>query len=192
MIVAVDTDWCIGKDGMLLEYIPEDMKFFKETTMNKIIIMGSKTQNSFPNKTCLKNRINIILTKHSNRYFRLSNETDYNAHLMYLPDICEVHDCIELMKLQRLTKNTPINNINYLPDNISDSDVFIIGGAQVYKQFLENDLIDTVYLTKFYNKYNGDVFIPNLYDLGFKETEVLVPKTLSKKGIMYSISILKK
>lgn len=63
LIVAVDENWGIGKDNDLLISIPEDMKFFRNTTKNSIIIMGRKTLESFPNGKPLKNRENLVLTK---------------------------------------------------------------------------------------------------------------------------------
>lgn len=60
-IVAVDKKWGIGKKNGLLFSLPEDMKFFKETTLNKVVIMGSNTLKSFPNGKPLKNRVNIVL-----------------------------------------------------------------------------------------------------------------------------------
>lgn len=61
-IVAVDNNYGIGNDGELLEWIPTDLKRFKELTLNKVIIYGRKTLYTFPNKQPLKNRINIILS----------------------------------------------------------------------------------------------------------------------------------
>lgn len=63
LIVAVDKNWGIGKNNDLLISIPEDMKFFKEKTINHSIIMGRKTLESFPNGNPLQNRENIVLTK---------------------------------------------------------------------------------------------------------------------------------
>lgn len=60
-IVAVDKKWGIGKKNDLLFSLPEDMKFFRETTLNKVVVMGSNTLKSFPNGKPLKNRINIVL-----------------------------------------------------------------------------------------------------------------------------------
>ncbi|NLK98274.1 dihydrofolate reductase [Defluviitalea saccharophila] len=63
LIVAVDNNWGIGCRGDLLQIIPEDMKYFKEKTMGKVVVMGRTTFESLPNKKPLKDRINIILTK---------------------------------------------------------------------------------------------------------------------------------
>ena len=62
-IVAVDKNWAIGKDNKLLVSIPEDMKFFKDTTSGNVVIMGRKTLESFPGGRPLPNRENIVITK---------------------------------------------------------------------------------------------------------------------------------
>ena len=48
LIVAVDKNWAIGLHNKLLVSIPADMKFFRETTMGKVVVMGRKTLESFP------------------------------------------------------------------------------------------------------------------------------------------------
>ena len=60
-IVAVDKKWGIGKKNDLLFSLPEDMAFFRKTTLNKVVVMGSNTLKSFPNGKPLKNRTNIVL-----------------------------------------------------------------------------------------------------------------------------------
>ena len=62
VIVAVDKNWAIGKDNKLLANIPEDMKFFRETTTGGVVVMGRKTLESFPNGKPLPKRTNIVLT----------------------------------------------------------------------------------------------------------------------------------
>ena len=63
IIVAADKNWAIGSDGKLLCHIPGDLKYFKEKTMGKIVVMGRKTLESLPGGRPLPNRINIVLTK---------------------------------------------------------------------------------------------------------------------------------
>lgn len=60
-IVAVDIKWGIGKKNDLLFSIPEDMAFFRKTTMGKVCCMGYNTLLSFPGSKPLKNRTNIVL-----------------------------------------------------------------------------------------------------------------------------------
>ena len=60
-IVAVDKKWGIGKKNDLLFSLPEDMKYFREKTLNKTVVMGSNTLKSFPGGKPLKNRTNVVL-----------------------------------------------------------------------------------------------------------------------------------
>lgn len=62
-IVAADEHWGIGKDNRLLVSIPQDMKFFRNETTGKVVIMGRKTLESFPQGQPLKNRVNIVITR---------------------------------------------------------------------------------------------------------------------------------
>lgn len=65
LIVAVDKNWAIGKNGDLLAHIPLDMKHFKEKTMNNLVVMGRKTLESFPGQKPLVNRTNLVLTRNT-------------------------------------------------------------------------------------------------------------------------------
>ena len=60
-IVAVDKNWGIGKKNDLLFKLSLDMDYFRKTTLNKVVVMGSNTLKSFPNGKPLKNRINVVL-----------------------------------------------------------------------------------------------------------------------------------
>lgn len=64
-IVAVASDWAIGRQGDLLCHLPADMKHFKEVTMGHSIIMGRKTFESFPRRP-LPGRQNIVITRNAN------------------------------------------------------------------------------------------------------------------------------
>lgn len=64
-ILHVDKEWGIGKNNDLMFSIPLDMKFFRDTTINKVVVMGNNTLKSFPNGAPLKNRINIVLSRNA-------------------------------------------------------------------------------------------------------------------------------
>lgn len=188
MIVAADENWCIGNKGKLLDHFPEDMKFFKFITMNKCVVMGDNTQRSLPN-LYLKNRFNIVLSYNDNNDLQniIKLEDNDTTEICYVPSIQSIPSCIEAFNYFNKETKKYIN-IN----RITDNDVFIIGGGQVYKQFLINDLIDTIYLTKIHHKYDGDTFIPNLYDLGFKEIDKMMSEVTNANGVSYEIIRLKK
>ena len=106
LIVAVDKNWAIGKDNKLLVSIPQDMKFFRETTIGKVVVMGRKTLESFPGGQPLKQRTNIVLTR----------DKKFTAK-----DAIIVHDVDEL--LEELKK-------------YNSEDIYVIGGESIYRQLL--------------------------------------------------------
>ncbi len=115
LIVNVDNQWNIGNDGDLVFPIPEDMKFFRTTTSNKIVVMGRKTLDSFPGGNPLKNRVNIVLTR----------DTEFSREPAV---VCNsIDEVLEKVK------------------EYDTDDVYIIGGAEIYKAFL--DYCDTALVT---------------------------------------------
>jgi dihydrofolate reductase len=106
IIVAVDREWNIGYKGDLLFHIPDDMKFFRSRTIGKIVIMGRKTLESFPNSKPLKDRVNIVL----------SSNPDYT-----------VEGTIVVNNVDEL--------LNKLKEYNSD-DEFVIGGEKIYRLLL--------------------------------------------------------
>ncbi len=136
LIVAVDRNWAIGKDGGLLVSIPEDMKFFRETTKGATVIMGRKTLESFPGGKPLKGRTNIVIT--SDTSYRAGEENEWPDRSLII-----IHDIDEL------------ENVLTEPD-----EAFVIGGASIYRQLL--DACDTAYITKINHEFDADVFFPNL------------------------------
>ncbi|MFT3849150.1 MAG: dihydrofolate reductase [Propionivibrio sp.] len=64
LIAAVAQDRAIGKDGQLLWHLPEDMRYFRETTRGKPVIMGRKTWESLPDAfRPLPGRQNIVISR---------------------------------------------------------------------------------------------------------------------------------
>ena len=91
-IVAVDNNWGIGKDGKLLVTLPGDLRYFKNKTLGKTVIMGRKTLNSLPNGKPLPSRHNIILTREKN--FEEEDCMVFN----YISDIIEYVKKIDTIK----------------------------------------------------------------------------------------------
>ena len=106
-IVAVDLNWGIGYKGNLLLRIPEDMKFFKQMTLGKVVVMGRETFESLPGKEPLKDRINIVLSKSKS----FINE--------------KVTICRSLDELFHELKK------------FDSDDVFVIGGESIFSQLLQ-------------------------------------------------------
>lgn len=104
IIAAADKNWGIGNEGQLLDHISEDMKYFKEKTVGKAVIMGKNTFLSLPGQKPLSDRMNIVLTSHDN----------INADGI---TVCKsIEDAVNTARKQ-----------------FSDEDIFFIGGESVYK-----------------------------------------------------------
>jgi dihydrofolate reductase len=106
VIVAVDKNWAIGYQNDLLVRIPADQRFFREETTGKVVIMGRKTLESFPQKKPLSNRLNIVITKRN----------DYKVEGAVV-----VHSVEEAL--------------DYVKDYKSE-DIYVIGGDSIYRQML--------------------------------------------------------
>ena len=106
LIVAVDKNWAIGNQNKLLVSIPADMKFFRETTMDKVVVMGRKTLESFPNGLPLKKRTNIVITR------------DKNYQVKDAIVVHSVEEAVEELK------------------KCSEEEIYVIGGESIYRQML--------------------------------------------------------
>ena len=137
MIIAIlncDEKWGIGKRNGLLFHLPLDMKFFRETTSGHTVAMGENTLLSFPGSKPLKGRTNIVLSAdESHNYDGVVNIHSFNSFLLEIRE--------------RAKKD----------------DVYIIGGASVYRQTLP--YCHKVLLTKVHKDGEAEVFFPNLDEM---------------------------
>lgn len=106
--------FAIGKDNDLLVRISQDLKYFKHTTRNNIIVMGRKTWQSLPHPS-LPGRVNIIVTNNPKEYEAKFNDYD-----------------IEFMTPSQVVQYFHVNKSFHGYEN-----VYVIGGAQVFKLFPE-------------------------------------------------------
>lgn len=105
LIVCMDKNGLIGKDNSLPWNLPEDMQYFRETTLKNCIVMGRKTHESIPKELDL--RANFILSN----------------NLEYKPKWGVKVNLIQFMQWSRYYKKAH----NY--------DTFVIGGAEIYQTF---------------------------------------------------------
>lgn len=143
LIVAMDLERGIGKNNDLMWHLPKDMKFFKEITIGNIVVMGRKNWDSIPMKyRPLVDRENVVLTR--NKHFK-------SEGCVILHDLVEVWE-----KYQDEEEKT----------------VFIIGGGEIYRQALESDLVQEMYITHVNKMYGADTFFPE-FELNKWKVEVL-------------------
>jgi dihydrofolate reductase len=132
-IVAVARNDVIGVNNDLPWEIPEDMKFFREKTKNRALIMGRKTFESVGHP--LPNRLSVIVTR----------QKDYaptGGNVVVVPDIASA-----------------IEHCRHVTAKYGD-EIFIIGGGDIFKQTM--DIVDIIYLTRIHRDYPGDVVYPKV------------------------------
>jgi dihydrofolate reductase len=149
IIVAYNGRQVIGNNlGKVPWHIPEDLKYFKQTTMGHPCIMGRNTWDSIPAKyRPLPGRFNIVVTRKQDG---LEFHPDWQ--LAYRQS---VEDAIAFAKTM-------------------DEEVFITGGAQVYRYCLDHNLVDRVLASEVKNHIDveGATFFPDLKQLGWTGTVV--------------------
>jgi dihydrofolate reductase len=138
IIVACDEKRGIGKNNTLLWKIPEDQKFFKETTMGHPIIMGSKTYESI--RKPLSGRTNIVITRDPN--YQIKHPELMNSHKVFN----SLEDALDYAK------------------TLDKEEIFVVGGGQIYQQSLDHSLIDKIYLTLVRGDFKAEIFFPEYKD----------------------------
>ena len=155
-IVAVDENWGIGNKGELLISLPEDQKQnFKVKTLGHPVIYGRKTLDTFPGGRLLPGRPNFILSR--NPELSVEGATVFHS----------VEEAVEYMRKD------------------PDETYFIIGGEQIYKQFLP--YCDKCIVSKIHKSFPADAFFPDLdkqkdWKLFSREASIH-----SVKGVSFSI-----
>ena len=138
LIAAIGLNNELGVDNHLIWSLKEDMKFFKNITTGKTIVMGRKCFESLPG--ILPNRKHIVLT--NNKDYKIDGITVYNS--------------IE-------------NVLNYIKN--TEEEIFIIGGAKIYEQFLP--YVNKMYLTHIEAKSKADVYFPLFNENSFNKEELI-------------------
>ena len=149
IIAAIGKNNELGLNNDLIWHLPNDLKFFKEKTLNQNIVMGYNTFVSLGR--VLPSRKHIVLSFEKVR----------------LP--------LEVIQF---------NNLEDLNNYIKDKDVFIIGGASMYKQFI--DKADRLYLTEIDDTHKADVYFPN-FNKSLFDKKIL--GTNSDNGINYTFTL---
>ncbi len=158
LIVAVSENNVIGKNNNLIWHLPNDMRFFKDTTTGHHIIMGRKNFESIPHKfRPLPKRVNIIVTRQLN----------YKCEGAFVTN--SIEEALSFAK-----KN-------------GEKEVFIIGGGEIYKLALQKDIVDKIYLTRIYHRFNGDTFFPILNK---KWKEITIQKHLADETHAYNYDFI--
>jgi dihydrofolate reductase len=105
LIVAASTNNAIGKDNKMLWHLPNDMKYFKNTTWGMPVVMGRKTFDALAGEP-LPGRFNFVITRQKDWHSRREGVT-VAAGLDEALRLAKATDCKE---------------------------TFVIGGGQIYAE----------------------------------------------------------
>ena len=134
LIITIDMNNGISKNGEIPWYIKDYDIFFKNKTINNIIIMGKKTYFSLHKKNRpYKDRINIVLTRNPQEY---SDLMDIYNNLFFVKNLGMALRIVTLNKLKK---------------------VFFIGGLKVFNNY--NNLCNIIWIAKIKKNYNCDLKI---------------------------------
>ena len=140
IIVATDEKGGIGKDNKLMWNIPSDLKRFKEiTTKNQIGI---------------NNNINNIVVMGNRTYESIGKELPNRANIV----LSSKNKC-----------SYSVEDILDYNERFTEEEIFIIGGEEIYKQFLS--YADKIYLTKVKGDFGADKFFyfdEDMYELTYR------------------------
>lgn len=135
IITATDIRGGIGLGGTIPWHEKEDLKFFKDTTINNVVIMGRVTFESL-NHQPLKDRINIVLTSRCDEY--KNNETEnlfFHQNLDDALDFCKQY---------------------------YNREIFVIGGAQLYTEALNHHSCKKLIISQIDKKYDCDRYLSTI------------------------------
>lgn len=159
IIVAADKNWLIGHKGSIPWHSASDFAHFKGATTNRPIIMGKRTWYGLP-KRPLPNRLNIIM----------SHEPE---HLFWsLGD-----GAVDLSNVLTAATTDVALQLAQSRQQYDSSEIFVIGGAQIYELFLKEDKVDRILLSRIRGEDGcndeGDTFFPHGLIKDWKEERIV-------------------
>lgn len=158
LIAAVARNGVIGLNNALPWHLPEDLAFFKQTTMGCPVVMGRKTWESIGRP--LPGRLNVVLT-------RDVSWTPGNA-----PDGTPRPFISYPASIQSDTRIAMASSLGDATKWVSSFDtVFLIGGSNLYEQAIAADAVDEFILTEIDQDFTGDAFFPQWTKSRFTEVE---------------------
>ncbi|TFH75383.1 dihydrofolate reductase [Gammaproteobacteria bacterium LSUCC0112] len=132
LIWAMSRNRVIGRNNALPWYLPEDLKYFKQVTMGKPIIMGRKTYESIGRP--LPGRTNIVISRQPDLHIDGVKVLDsLDAAIRYAENICLINGVDEAV---------------------------VMGGAEIYALALPR--ADRLYMTQVHAEVHGDAYFPEI------------------------------
>jgi len=162
IIAAHDKNFGIGLKGKIPWYLKQDFQYFKQQTTGKVVIMGLTTYFSLPDKfRPLPNRKNIVLC-----------------------------DDLQKKKIIEDEGGETFSSISEVIDLYKNKDCFIIGGASIYRQFI--DISDELYLTEIDHSFKCDTFFPTVDYTKWKKVYKSDELLDESNSLKYSFNIYEK
>ncbi|MBD3329892.1 dihydrofolate reductase [Candidatus Dojkabacteria bacterium] len=137
IIAAVAENNVIGKDGKMPWHLPADLRNFRKITKGKTIVMGRKTYESLKNMLAKKGKNRKTLAS-GRKTIILSRNPDFD------PPKNALH----------------FDSIKDVLDFSKDNEIFIVGGGNIYKQFLP--YANKLYITRVHTDIKGDTYFPEI------------------------------
>lgn len=157
-IAAMSLNRVIGAGNQIPWHLPEDFKWFKQTTMGNVVVMGRKTFESLGRP--LPNRKNLVLTRHPQKLIKQHPEIFGQYHEWrggrHLKRPYQFH--FSKLGEPQETEIFIFKSLDKLDPDEFPNDIFICGGAQIYEQALPR--CSDLYLTLVNREVPGDAFFP--------------------------------
>lgn len=163
VIVAKSQNDVIGLNNQMPWHIPQDLKYFKQVTMNKPIVMGRKTFESIGRP--LPGRKNIVVSRQNN--LKLPEGVAIASSLHKALSIAQA-DCI-----------------------VSNQDeAMLIGGAEIYRSALKQNYVQRIYLTQIHAEIHGDTYFTEIQPDKWQEVSREDHKAEGSNPYDYSFIVL--
>ena len=162
-IAAMSLNRVIGAGNKIPWHLPEDFKWFKQTTMGNVVVMGRKTFESLGRP--LPSRKNMILTRRPQSLIKKHPQIFGQYHEwrggQHLKRAYQFHFSKLGEKVE--TEIFIFKSLDKLDPKEFPNDIFICGGAEIYQQALP--LCSDLYLTVVKREVEGgDAFFPPFED----------------------------
>lgn len=158
IIVACAQNMAIGKDNDLLWHISDDLKRFKSLTSEHTVVMGRRTFDSLPKKPLPKRR-NIVITRDPDFAYAVPEKASGTLEVAHT--IAQVLDMVR-----------------------DEPEVFIMGGASIYREFLP--WVNNLYVTWVYQNFDADVFFPTIDLSQFRQVRITERQQDPETGLFFA------
>lgn len=156
----------VGKSGTIPWHLPDDLKYFREKTLNRAVIMGRKTFESIGR--ALPRRLNIIVSRSRPTSDIGQSPLSEGTSMAWAASL---EEALSIVNEDRWKSQLP---------NLDTSEVMIIGGGEIYRQALP--IADRLYLTLIESTFDGDTYFPEWDEREFRLREDVPGHSITPDG----------